>query len=82
MFENNNTLPIIRWSIIYITLISFLAVSIKYIAKAMFSAFHLARDAEERYTLTYLYLSLLKDNTVSESERNLVMQSLFSRAET
>jgi hypothetical protein len=48
----------------------------------MFSAYHLARDAEERYTLTYLYLSLLKDNNVTDNERNLVMQSLFSRAET
>lgn len=82
MLSNRDKLSIIRWSIIYITLISFIAFWIKYVAKAMFSAYHLARDAEERYTLTYLYLSLLKDNNVTDNERNLVMQSLFSRAET
>ena len=48
----------------------------------MFSSFHLARDCEERHTLTYFYLSLLKDSNVDENERQLIMQSLFSRAET
>jgi hypothetical protein len=43
---------------------------------------HLARDSEERYTLTYFYLSLLKDSNVDEKDRQLIIQSLFSRAET
>ncbi|MBL0083889.1 MAG: hypothetical protein IPP37_16370 [Saprospiraceae bacterium] len=72
----------VRWSIIYITLISFIAYAIRALTKFMFSSFHLARDCEERHTLTYFYLSLLKDSNVDENERQLIMQSLFSRAET
>lgn len=72
----------IRWSIVYITLISFIAFCVKAVSKVMFSSFHLARDCEERYTLTYFYLSLLKNSKVDEKDRQLIMQSLFSRAET
>jgi len=72
----------IRWSIIYITLIAFLAFCIKAISKVMFSSFHLARDSEERHTLTYFYLSLLKESEIDPEEKKLIMQSLFSRADT
>lgn len=72
----------IRWSIIYITLISFIAYAIRALTKFMFSSFHLSRDCEERHTLTYFYLSLIKDSNVDEKDRQLIMQSLFSRAET
>jgi len=72
----------IKWILIYATLLSFMAYSIRALSKTMFSCFHLARDSEERYTLTYFYLSLLKDAKVADSERQLIMQSLFSRADT
>ncbi len=72
----------IRWSIIYVTFISFMAFCIKAVSKVMFSSFHLARDCDERYTLTYFYLSLLKDSSVTDNEKQLIMQSLFSRADT
>ncbi|CAI8238294.1 MAG: Uncharacterised protein [Formosa sp. Hel1_33_131] len=72
----------IRWSIIYVTFISFMAFCIRAITKVMFSSFHLARDCEERHTLTYFYLSLLKDSKVDEKDRQLIMQSLFSRADS
>lgn len=72
----------VRWSIIYITLVSFIAFAIRALTKFMFSSFHLARDCEERHTLTYFYLSLIKDSNVDEKDRQLIIQSLFSRAET
>lgn len=72
----------IRWSIIFITFISFLFFGIQAVKKAMFSCFHLARDAEEREKLTVFYLSLIKDTTITQEDRSLVLQSLFSRAET
>ncbi len=72
----------IKWSIIYVTFISFLAYGIRALNKVAFSSFHLARDAEEREQLTYVYLSLIKDSAVDEKEKSLIMQSLFSRAET
>ena len=48
----------------------------------MFSSYHLARDAEERHTLTFFYLALLKDSAVDDEDKKLIMQSLFSRTDT
>lgn len=72
----------IKWSIIYVTFISFLAYGIRTLNKLVFSSFHLARDAEEREQLTYFYLALIQDKNVDEKDRHLIMQSLFSRADT
>ncbi|MFO7656155.1 MAG: DUF6161 domain-containing protein [Bacteroidales bacterium] len=72
----------IKWSIIFISFVSFIAYGIGLLAKVTFSAFHLARDAEERKQLTYLYLSLKKDGNVEDKDRQLVLESLFSRADT
>ena len=79
---SNEPVQAIRWSIIFITFISFLFFGIQALKKAMFSSFHLARDAEERERLTLFYLSLIKDATISQEDRNLVLQSLFSRSDT
>lgn len=74
----------IKWSIIYVTFISFLAIGIRSLNKVAFSSFHLARDAQERHQLTHVYLALIADKEVdiSESDRQLILQSLFSRSET
>lgn len=72
----------IKWSLIYVTFLSFLAYGIRALNKVAFSSFHLARDAEEREQLTYVYLSLIKESAVDEKEKSLIMQSLFSRADT
>lgn len=72
----------IKWSIILITLVSFLAFTIKILAKMTFSSLHLSRDAEEREQLTHFYLALKKDTTIEAEERQLILQSLFSRADT
>lgn len=74
----------IKWSIIYVTFISFLAVGIRSLNKVAFSSFHLARDAQERHQLTHVYLALIADKDVdmSEDDRQLILQSLFSRSET
>ncbi len=80
IFESAGTA--IKWSIVFITFISLLAYGIRILAKLSFSSFHLARDAEEREQLTYLYLALKKDGNVEDADRQLVLQSLFSRADT
>lgn len=72
----------IKWSIILVTTISFLAFIIRTLAKLCYSSFHLSRDAEEREQLTYVYLALKQQKGVDETERHLIMQSLFSRADT
>ena len=65
-----------------ITIISFLAYGMRSLNKLMFSSFHLARDAEERKKLTYVYLALKEQGAVDKEDRHIILQSLFSRAET
>ena len=77
-----NEISIVRWSIVFITLLSLVAFSIKALTKYMFSSFHLARDAEERHTLTFFYLALSKDSQVGDDDRKMILQALFSRTET
>lgn len=83
-FENifNDTVKGIKWSLILITIISLLAFSIKILAKLYMSSLHLSRDAEEREQLTHFYLALKHDSSVSDSDRQLILQSLFSRSDT
>lgn len=50
--------------------------------KIAMSSFHLARDAKEREQLTYFYLSLINEKAVTDSERELIITSLFSRSDT
>ena len=77
-----NTVTIVRWSILFLILISLIAYTLKSLTKMMFSSYHLARDAEERHTLTFFYLALLKDTDVKDENRKLILQSLFSRTDT
>jgi len=72
----------IKWTIVYITFISFLAFGIKTFSKLAYSTYHLKRDAEERHQLTYVYLSLVNDKKIDDQDRHLVLQALFSRADT
>lgn len=72
----------IKWAILYVTFISFMVYAVRTFAKLTFSSYHLARDAEEREQLTHVYLALRKDGNVEEKDRVLVLQALFSRAET
>lgn len=78
----NDNVKGIKWSIILITIVSLLAFTIKILSKMTFSSFHLSRDAEEREQLTHFYLALKKDTTIDPQERQLILQSLFSRADT
>lgn len=78
----DETASAIKWSVIFITIVSFLAFLIKTLSKMTFSTFHLSRDAEEREQLTYVFLAMQKEKAVDPTERHLIMQSLFSRADT
>lgn len=78
----NDSVKGIKWSIILITLVSFLAFTIRLLSKMAFSSLHLSRDAEEREQLTHFYLALKKDTTIEPEERQLILQSLFSRSDT
>jgi hypothetical protein len=77
-----NSAALVRWSILFLSLISLVVFGVRIVSRIMLSSFHLARDAEERHTLTFFYLALLKDSEIKDDERKLIMQSLFSRSET
>ena len=72
----------IKWSLILITIVSIIVFVIRILAKLYMSSLHLSRDAEEREQLTHFYLALKKDTTIEPEERQLILQSLFSRADT
>lgn len=55
---------------------------IRVLSRLVFSSFHLQRDAEERQQLAYVYLALSNETNVDEESRKIVLQALFSRAET
>ena len=80
----NGDAAALKWSIVYVTFISFLAVGIRSLNKVAFSSFHLARDAQERHQLTHVYLALIaeKDVDIKDEDRQLILQSLFSRSES
>lgn len=72
----------LRATLILTIIISIGVYMLRLFVKLSLSAYHLSRDAKERYQLTYVYLSLLNEGDISESERNIVFQALFSRADT
>lgn len=66
-----------------ITVITSIAVYVlRLFVKMTVSSFHLSRDARERNKLTYFYLSLIEKKAVTEKERAIILNSLFSRANT
>ncbi|XWN37524.1 MAG: DUF6161 domain-containing protein [Balneola sp.] len=68
--------------LLYATLISFSAYFLRTCSRMIFSSFHLKRDAEERHQLTMVYLSLKERGDISEDERDLIIQAIFSRVDT
>ncbi len=76
-----------RWWIIGVSVLFTLGFStlfylLRLFVKLSLSSFHLARDANERYQLTHQYLALLQEKAIDDKSRDILLQSLFSRAET
>lgn len=80
--EDSHWIDVFKNSAI-ITVITSIAVYIlRLFVKMTVSSFHLSRDAKERNKLTYFYLSLIEKKAVTEKERAIILNSLFSRADT
>ena len=73
---------LIRWSVLSALIYSSFFYILRLLVKMALSSYHLASDAQERHQLTYQYLSLLQANAIEEKDREIILQSLFSRAET
>lgn len=72
----------IRWSILSILAIALIVFLVKTFTKLTMSSYHLYRDAQERKQLTYLYLSLKSETQIPDTDRHIILQSLFSRSDT
>ena len=72
----------LRATLILALLVSIGVYLIRLFTKLALSAYHLSRDAKERYQLTYVYLSLINEGKISDQDRTIVLQALFSRADT
>ena len=83
-FVKNGLLDInsVKNAVILTILTSISIYMITLFVKLATSSYHLARDARERYQLTHIYLSLLKEDAIRDEERTIIIQSLFSRADT
>ena len=72
----------LQGAVFFAVLVSLLAFLIRALSKFSTSAFHLHRDANEREQLTYLYLALGNETEFDEESRRIILQSLFSRADS
>ena len=72
----------IKSMLLSITFLSACAYLIRVFSKLSFSSYHLSRDSEERRQLTMVYLALLKEGAIEHEERQIVLQSIFSRTDT
>jgi hypothetical protein len=80
--KNGINFASIKMTIVLTVIITAGLYLINFFIRLSTSSFHLSRDANERHKLTYVYLALLKDKSVEETDRTIILQSLFSRADT
>ena len=68
---------------IILTIITSIAIyMLKLCVKMSMTSYHLSRDAKERSNLSYFYLALIENSAVSDNERGLILNALFSRSDT
>lgn len=72
----------LRITLFFAVIASILVFVIRLFVRITLSSFHLSRDAKEREQLAYFFLALQNDNAIDPSERTIVLNSLFSRADT
>lgn len=80
--ENPQWIEVFKNSAIFTVALSICIYILRLFVKLATSSFHLSRDAKERNNLSYFYLALKNDGSVSDKERIIVLNSLFSRADT
>lgn len=82
-FDIGIELKSMQGTILFVTLITIYALAVQAVSKMLFSSYHLQRDAEEREQLAYVYLALTNEEKhIDEESRRIVLQALFSRADT
>jgi hypothetical protein len=83
LLDTGATLTAVRGALLTLVILSVGAYFVALFVRLTMSAQHLARDAKERLQLTHVYLALIKEpGAIDEKERDIIMQALFSRADT
>lgn len=80
--EDSHWLDVLKNSAIITVIASVLIYLLRIFVKLSMSSFHLSRDAKERNKLCHLFLALTKDGAVTDKERAIVLNALFSRSDT
>ena len=84
-FKNNGKMfspENIKGTLIFTLIVSLSIYIIRLLVKLSTSAYHLARDAKERYQLTFIYFAMLEEKGITQDDKAIILQSLFSRADT
>lgn len=77
----SNELPIYS-SIIILSMICLIIYVIRIFVKMTISSKHLSEEYYQKYILTYFYLSLVNNGKIDDELGNLILSTLFSKAET
>lgn len=80
--EDSHWMDVFKNSAIITIFLSIAIYILRLFVKLATSSFHLARDAKERNKLAYFYLALNAKGAVDEKERSIILNALFSRADT
>ena len=72
----------IRGTVLVALAVSVLIYFIRLFVKLSKSAYHLSRDARERYQLTHVFLAMIRKGAIQVEDRKIILQALFSRADT
>ena len=80
--KENNWFETIKNSAIVTVMTSICIYILRTTIKMAMSSFHLSRDAKEREKLSVFYLSLIEDDAVTDKERAIILNALFSRSDT
>ena len=72
----------LRGTVMVALVLSILIYFIRLFVKLSTSAYHLSRDARERYQLTHVFLAMIKEGAIHPEDREIILQALFSRADT
>lgn len=82
IFVNTEWFNVVKNSAILAVITSIAVYILRIFVKMAMSSFHLSRDALEREQLSYFYLALKNDGAITDAERGLIINSLFSRSDT
>lgn len=77
----SNQMPVYS-SIIIFSMIALVIYVIKLFIKMTLSSKHLSEEYHQKYILTYFYLALLNDGKLEQKQADVILATLFSKADT